>query len=367
MTSMTIPFMDLKRQYTLLAPQIEEAIRRVFDRSFFILGPEGKAFETEFSKYIGVTHGIGVNSGTDALFLALLAAGIEKGDEVITVANTAIPTVAAIVASGAVPCFVDVYEKTALMNCDKITATLTSKTRAIIPVHLYGNPVPMRKIMDIAFKHNIIVIEDCAQAHGASIDGQRVGSFGHLSCFSFYPTKNLGAYGDAGMILTSDNEFAKKLFLLRQYGEEKRYHTIMNGFNSRLDELQAAILLVKLKYIEQWNKKRKEIAQQYEAGINNPKITFIQETPAGSSVHHLFVVRTPNREEFQKYLQVHGIGTAIHYPIPLHLQKAYVDLGYEQGDLPMTEMIMKEIVSLPLFPELTAQEIDYIIDTINRY
>jgi dTDP-4-amino-4,6-dideoxygalactose transaminase len=364
---MTIPFMDLKRQYTSLMPRIQQAIGRVFDRSFFILGTEGKAFEKEFSAYVGVQHGIGVNSGTDALFLALLAAGIGKGDEVITVANTAIPTVAAIVATGAIPRFVDIDEKTALIDCDKITAVITSKTRAIIPVHLYGNPVPMKRVMEIASNHNLTVIEDCAQAHGACINGQRVGSFGHLSCFSFYPTKNLGAYGDAGMILTSHDDLAKKLTLLRQYGEEKRYHTIISGFNSRLDELQAAILLVKLKYLDQWNKKRKEIVEEYKRSIQNTKIQFIDETQEGISVHHLFVVRTPDREEFQQYLQNHGIGTAIHYPIPLHLQKAYTYLGYKEGYFPATEKVMSEIVSLPLFPELTKQEVDYVITTINNY
>ncbi len=367
MTSMIVPFMDLKRQYDSLALEIQQAIGRVFDRSFFILGPEGKAFEKEFSAYVGVQHGIGVNSGTDALFLALLGAGIGKGDEVITVANTAIPTVAAIVATGAAPRFVDVNEKTALIDCDKIAVAITSKTRAILPVHLYGNPVPMKKVMEIASSHNLTVIEDCAQAHGACIDSQRVGSFGHLSCFSFYPTKNLGAYGDAGMILTNNDDLAKKLVLLRQYGEEKRYHTIVSGFNSRLDELQAAILLVKLKYLDQWNKKRKEIVEQYKRGIKNPKITFIHETQNGSSVHHLFVVRTSPRGVFQEYLQSHGIGTALHYPIPLHLQKAYSYLGYKEGDFPITEKVVREIVSLPLFPELTQQEVEYIISTINNY
>ncbi len=367
MSSLTIPFMDIKRQYTLLSPEIHAALQRVFDRSLFILGPEGKDFEKEFSQYIGVKHGIGVNSGTDALHLALLAAGIGKGDEVITVSNTAIPTVSAIIATGAQPVFVDIDEKTALIDCDKIESKITAKTRALLPVHLYGNPVPMKKIMEITSKHNILVVEDCAQAHGALSNGRTVGTFGHLSCFSFYPTKNLGAFGDAGMILTNDDNLAKKVTLLRQYGEEKRYHTVMNGFNSRLDELQAAILLVKLKYLPQWNKQRKEIAEQYSKCIKNPKITFIQETTTGYSVHHLFVMRTKNREDFRHYLQSNGVGTAIHYPIPLHLQKAYTNLRYKEGDLPITETIMREIVSLPLFPELTEDEVNYIINVVNKY
>lgn len=367
MTVMTIPFMDIKRQYLGIEKDIQEALHRVFERSSFILGPEGKKFEEQFAQYIGVPYGVGVNSGTDALHLALLALGIEQGDEVLTVANTAIPTVSAIIVSGAKPVFVDIEKDTYLMDTTQIERKITSKTKAILPVHLYGNCVALDHILEIAKKYNLFIIEDCAQAHGACFKGRKAGSFGDISCFSFYPTKNLGAYGDAGMILTKHVDIAKKLLLLRQYGEEKKYFTITNGFNSRLDELQAAVLLVKLHYLEVWNRRREEIAQKYISGINNSKIILPTIKEGTNSVFHLFVIQTPDRLHFQEYMKNKGVGTAIHYPLPLHLQKAYSSLGYAKGSLPVTEEAMEHIVSIPLFPELTALEIQYIITTINEY
>lgn len=367
MTVMKIPFMNLKRQYLEIEKEIQEALLRVFERSSFILGPEGKKFEEQFAQYIGVPYGIGVNSGTDALYLALLALGIGQGDEVLTVANTAIPTVSAIIASGAKPVFVDIEKNTYLMDTTQIERKITPQTKAILPVHLYGNCVALDHVLETAKKHCLFVIEDCAQAHGASFKGRKAGSFGDISCFSFYPTKNLGAYGDAGIILTKNPDIARKLLLLRQYGEEKRYFTVINGFNSRLDELQAAVLLVKQQYLENWNKKRKDIAQKYISGINNKKITLPIIKEDVYPVFHLFVIQTSDRAHFQEYMKNKGISTAIHYPLPLHLQKAYSSLGYAKGSLPVTEEVMEHIVSIPLFPELTSFEIDYIITVINEY
>lgn len=365
--TLNIPFMDLKRQYKEIEGEINGAIKTVFDRSNFILGVEGKEFENEFAEYIGQGAGIGVNSGTDALFLALLALGIGNGDEVITVANTAIPTASAIVAAGAKPVFVDIEETTMLMDISKIEGVITPSSKAIIPVHLYGNVVDMRRLIEIAEKHNLTIIEDCAQAHGATYHGKKAGSFGKISCFSFYPTKNLGAYGDAGIVLTSDTFLAKKIMMLRQYGEEKRYHTVIDGINSRLDEIQAAILRVKLKYLEKWNKRRKEIAEKYVREIKNEKIVLPKINEGVVSVFHLFVIKVGSREKFQQYMKENGIGTAVHYPLPLHLQKSYCHLGYCKGSFPVTEYVMEHIVSLPLFPELDDEEVAYIIDAVNKY
>lgn len=359
--------MNLKRQYEEIKGDVNSAITAVFDRSQFILGEEGQNFEREFSSYIGMPYGVGLNSGTDALHLALRAISIGNGDEVITVPNTATPTVSAIVQAGATPVFVDIDEKTYLMDTSKIESAITKKTKAIIPVHLYGNCVEMDKLMIIAKKHNFIVIEDCAQAHGAAYKGKKAGTFGDFSCFSFYPTKNLGAYGDAGIVLCKDENFYKKLIMLRQYGEDRRYNSIINGYNSRLDEIQAAILRIKLKFLDKWNKERKNIASRYLDGIKNPKVILPAITNNSDPVFHLFVVRVKNRDKLQKHLKSHRIGTATHYPVPLHLQPAYSRLGYKEGDFPVSEKIMNGIVSLPMFPELKDEEIEYVIEKINIY
>lgn len=371
----TIPFMDIKKQYLQIKPDVERAMQRVFDRSQFILGEEGRNFEQQFASYVGMSYGVGVNSGTDALHLALHTIGVGAGDEVITVANTAIPTVSAIVAAGATPVFVDIEEETMLMDVKKIENVITPQTKAIIPVHLYGNVVAMDDLVSltrsiiakIAKKNKIFIIEDCAQAHGAALYGKKAGSFGDISCFSFYPTKNLGAYGDAGLILVQEREIYDHLLLLRQYGEEKRYYTVMNGFNSRLDELQAAVLLAKFPYLDQWNKRRQAIAKHYLDEIKNVQVRLPMFKDSVASVFHLFVVRVKDREHFREHLASKGVSTAVHYPLPLHLQKAYFSLGYKKGDLPITERVMEEVVSIPIFPELSDDDVAYIIDVVNAY
>jgi len=364
---MKIPFINLKIQYDQIREDITKAINSVFESSTFILGDQVRMFEKEFSDYVGMPYAVGLNSGTDALHLALKAAGIGKDDEVLTVPNTATPTVSSIVQSGAKPIFADINERTMLINVSKIEKAITKKTRAIIPVHLYGQCADMDGIIAVAKKHRLVVIEDCAQAHGAEYKGKKAGTFGDFSCFSFYPTKNLGAYGDAGMVLCRNQQHYKKLMMLRQYGEDVRYNSVIDGFNSRMDEIQAAILRVKLKHLGLWNKRRKEVAKNYMEGITNPKITLPAISKDSEHVFHLFVVKADNREKFRKHIESAGIGTAIHYPVPLHLQPAYARLGYNKGDFPVAENVMGQIVSLPLFPELSGKEIDYIIDTINSY
>lgn len=366
---MKIPFFDYCRQLRILQPKINQAIKKVLSSGQLILGKEVKRFENNFAKSMEVGYGIGVNSGTDALKIALKALGIGQGDEVITVSNTAVPTVSAICEIQARPRFVDVKEDFTL-NEGQIEKVVSKKTRVILPVHLYGQPCKMRKILKIAKKHNLRVIEDCAQAHGAKIGKRKVGSFGELSCFSFYPTKNLGAFGDAGMILTSDKKLSNKCRVLRNYGMEKEYYANFEGYNSRLDELQAAILNVKLDYLERWNRERQNIAQFYLANIKNPIIT-LPTSPTLEKNHfhvfHLFVIRVKRRKDFIKYLTKAGVGYQIHYPYPIHLQKAYKFLGYKNGDLPITEKFSQEVLSLPIFPELKREELNYIVEKINDY
>jgi dTDP-4-amino-4,6-dideoxygalactose transaminase len=363
---MKIPFFDYKRQLKIIKPKIINSIATTLDSGKLILGGEVEKFEKNFSIFCGVKFGVGVNSGTDAIKIGLRALGIKEGDEIITVANTAVPTVSAIREIGAIPKFIDIKEDYT-MNELLIERILTKKTKAIIPVHLYGQPCNMPAISKIAKKNKLLIIEDCAQAHGAMINGKKVGSFGELSCFSFYPTKNLGAYGDGGMIVTSDARLAEKCRMLRMYGMKKGYFAEIEGFNSRLDEMQAAILNIKLKYLDEWNTKRKMIAQSYLNGINNRKIL----TPEISSVidhaFHLFVIRTEKRDDLIKYLNKSGIGYGIHYPVPLHLQPAYKFLKVKKRILPLTEKFAKQIVSLPIFPELKKEEIKKIISTVNKF
>ena len=351
--TMHVPFVGLKRQYGRIKDEITEAMTAVFKDSCFILGEKGKDFEKIFSGYIGMRHGIG--------------AGINQNDEVITVPNTANATAAAIVEAGAVPVFIDIDEKTYLMDTEKIERAITNKTKAIIPVHLFGNCVDMRKVMEIAKKHGLIVIEDCAQAHGTLFKRKKAGSFGDYSCFSFYPTKNLGAYGDAGMILCNDDGAYERLKQLRQYGEKERHNSSIMGINSRMDEIQAAILIVKFRYLEGWNRERNRIAGIYRKGITNPKISLPDINAGIVSSFHLFVVQTEKREELREYLKRQGIDTAIHYPFPIPLQEAYKHLGHKKGDFPIAEKIMRSMLSIPLFPEMTDEEIGYVIRKINEY
>ena len=362
-----IPFGNLQRQYQKYRPEIDKAIQCVLNSGYFILGENVEKFECEFSNYCGLKYGVGVGSGTEALHLALLACDVGCGDEVLTVANTAMPTVSAISFAGAKPVFVDIDENSFNINTALIEEKISEKTKVILPVHLYGNPCRMDDILRIAKKYNVRVIEDCAQAHGTAYKGKKVGSFGDAGCFSFYPSKNLGAFGDGGIIVTDSKELEHKLRLLRNYGQESRYFNIIKGFNSRLDEIQASILRFKLKELDNWNKIRINIAKKYTESFKSLPIIYPQVVSDSMHVFHLYVIRVRNREKFMDYLSRNGVNVLIHYPVPIHLQPAYKDLEIEEGSLPVTEMVSKEIVSIPIYPELEEREVDYIIGKIKNY
>jgi dTDP-4-amino-4,6-dideoxygalactose transaminase len=363
---MTIPFFDYRRQLKKIDREIDRAIRRVLNSGKLILGQEVKNFENNFSRYIGAEYGVGVNSGTDALKIALSALGIGRGDEVITVSNTAVASVSVIREVGAMPKLVDIKDDYTIDEI-KIATAITKKTKAIIAVHLYGQPANLPAIMKIAKKYKLKVIEDCCQAHGAKIGGKNVGAYGDFGCFSFYPTKNLGAYGDGGMILTDNRNLAQTCRALRMYGMKDGYYSEIEGYNSRLDEMQAAILNVKLKYLNSWVKRRREIAKFYLKNIKNKKIILPAEIKNFSNAYHLFVVRADSRSKLEKYLKANNIGYGIHYPQPIHLQTAYKFLSYKKGSLPVTEKYSGQIISLPIFPELTQKEIKYIVDKLNQW
>jgi dTDP-4-amino-4,6-dideoxygalactose transaminase len=370
-----VPFLDLTRQYKEIQDEILSAVQRVFEKGRFILGEEVSAFEEEFSHYCGVRYGVGVDSGTNALHLALKAAGIGEGDEVITVANSFIATALAISQTGAKPLFVDIDPETYTMDPDALEHCLKHRKRregrrrikAILPVHLYGHPAEMDAIIEIADRHHLPVIEDACQAHGAEYQGRKVGSFGLLGCFSFYPTKNLGGYGDGGMVVTDDKKLNEKLRLLRCYGEKKKYHHVLKGFNSRLDEIQAAILRVKLRYLDQKNEERRKRAQIYKEMLEGSGVRPPVEKEKARHVYHLFVVRTKNGNALQTFLREKGIETLIHYPVPIHLQKAFKELGYQRRDLCLTEQYSREILSLPFFPEITVPEIEEVVNEISYF
>ncbi|HQE99079.1 MAG TPA: DegT/DnrJ/EryC1/StrS family aminotransferase [Anaerolineae bacterium] len=358
---------DLQRQYAALKTEVDAAIAGVLARGTFILGPEVVAFEREFAAYCGVAHAVGVGSGTEALHLALRACHIGPGDEVITVAHTAVATVAAIELSGARPIFVDLDPQRGTLDPSRLEAAITPRTRAVIPVHLYGCPAELTPILDIARRHRLRVIEDCAQAHGAGYEGRHVGSWGDLGAFSFYPTKNLGAYGDGGAVVTNDPELAERVRLLREYGWAERYVSHIKGLNSRLDELQAAILRVKLRHLEAWNARRRALAQHYGALLRDSGLQLPLDPPDGRHVYHLYVVRTPQREALRAFLREQGIGTLIHYPVPIHLQPAYADLGYGPRTLPETELAAAQVLSLPLYPELREDEVSAVCAAIQLF
>lgn len=360
-----IPLFTLERQNKIIWRELQEAIKEVVDSNVFILGPKVSGFEEAFAKYIGVKYAVGVASGTDALSLALLSVGVGVGDEVIIPANS-YPTVFAVTAIGAVPKLVDIDPNTFTIDPSLIEKAITPRTKAIIPVHLYGQLVDIQKILDIGKKYNIPVIEDCAQGHGAEYKGKKVGSIGKIGCFSFYPTKNLGCLGDGGMVTTNDEEIYKKLKLMRMYGEEGRYNSILLGRNSRLDELQAAILLVKLKYLDRWNKRRREIAGFYR-GCTSWEVQPPRETSYARHIYHLFVVRCKKRDQLKKYLEEKDIGTGIHYPTPIHLVPSMKFLGYKKGDFPESEKACGEILSLPMFPELKREEVNKVATEINDF
>jgi len=345
-----IPGCNPGHQYLAHKKSIDEAISRVLGKGLYILGSEVAAFEEEFADYVGVRGCAGVANGTDALHLALTACGVGAGDEVITVSHTAVATVAAIDLCGAIPVFVDIESSTFTMDPSLLGAAVTEKTKAIIVVHLYGHPADMQAIKSIAEERNLYIIEDCAQAHGAKLGSKRVGSIGDIAAFSFYPTKNLGALGDAGAVVSDDLDLIEKVKLLRQYGWKKRFISYVHGWNSRLDEIQAAILRVKLKYLDQDNRERTQIASYYAANLDNTLLELPVERPGVSHVYHQYVVKTDNRDEMLTYLRNNDVGAAIHYPQPVHKQPAYVK--YSNNNLKQTEKICDRIISLPIFPGL---------------
>jgi len=358
---------DVKAGYLAIKDEIDAAIARVLDSGRYILGEEVRAFEEAFSSYLGVRFGIGVGSGTEALHLALKACGIGPNDEVITVSHTAVATVAAVELCGARPVLVDIDPSTYLIDPNRIEGAITPRTRVILPVHLYGYVSDMEAIGSLAHRHGLRVIEDCAQSHGALFEGRRSGSWGDLSVFSFYPTKNLGALGDGGMVMTDDPVIAERVRLIRQYGWRQRYISEISGLNSRLDELQAAILRVKLKYLDQWNEARRRKAHLYTTLLKDMDIRCPVEEDPQRHVYHLYVIRGRNRDALQTFLKEKGIETLIHYPVPIHLQKAYQYLGYRRGDLPLTETCSEEILSLPLYPEMAESDIVDVATQISSF
>ncbi len=355
-----IPFVDLKAQYASIKPEVNAAIQGILDSCQFTLGSEVAAFEEEFAAYSHAKFGIGVNTGTSALHLALLAANIGPGDEVITVPFTFVATVSAIHYTGATPVFVDIDPATYTMDPAQLEAVITPKTKAILPVHLYGQPADMDPILAIAKKHGLVVIEDACQAHGAEYKGRRAGSIGDMGCFSFYPGKNLGAYGEGGMVTTSNPEFTRTIRMLRDWGAEKKYHHVLKGYNFRLEGIQGAVLRVKLKYLEGWTEARRTAAGHYERLLAGSGVPTPVARPDVRHVYHVYAVRTPARADWQQALQAQGIQTGIHYPIPVHLLPAFADLGYKAGDFPHSEKAANEVLSLPMFPELTLAQCEEV-------
>lgn len=364
---MTIPFVDLKAQYHSIKPEIDDAVLRVLESTQFVLGSEVASFEKAFATYCQVDHAMGVNSGTSALHLALLAAGVGPGDEVITVPFTFVATVAAIGYTGARPVFVDIDPSSFTMDPNLLEAAITKNTRVIMPVHLYGQCADMDPILEIAKKNGLVVIEDAAQAHGAEYKGRKAGSMGDLGCFSFYPGKNLGAYGEGGMVTTNNPEFARTIRMLRDWGAEKKYQHVLKGFNYRLEGIQGAILNVKLKYLEEWSKARLDHAMLYNKLLAGSRVKTPEIMAYGTPVFHVYAVRVKERESLMAHLTQKNIQHGIHYPYPVHLLPAHSDLGHKAGDFPESEAAANEVLSLPMFPELTEEQIKIVAECIHQW
>ncbi len=357
----------LGRQFTRYQEEYEAAALRVLRSGWYVLGPEVEAFEQEFAAYTGRRYCVGVNSGLDALTLSVRALGIGAGDEVLVPANTYIATVLAVTQNGAVPVFVE-PDACFGMDAEKAEEAITPRTKAILPVHLYGQAADMGRLSSLAQQHHLLMIEDCAQSHGARYDGKMTGAFGDAGCFSFYPTKNLGAFGDAGAVVTDDAALSERLRMLRNYGSREKYHNEMTGVNSRLDELQAALLRTKLRHLDELIAERVRIAKCYDEGIRNVLIELPKKRAADTNhVYHQYVVRTEERDDFQQYLKAHGIATVIHYPIPPHLAACYEHLGHHAGEYPVAERYAHEVLSLPMFNGMRQEEIDDVIDICNQY
>jgi len=366
MSNIKVPYLDLQAQYQGIKPEIDAAIARVLESCQFILGPEVAAFEKEFAEYCGAEECVALNSGTSALHLALLAASIGPGDEVITVPFTFVASVAAILYANARPVLVDIDPRSFTMDPGAIEAAITPRTKAILPVHLYGQTADMDAIMEIARKRGLVVIEDAAQAHGAKYKGRSAGSIGDIACFSFYPGKNLGAYGEGGAITTNNPQYAGTIRMLRDWGQDHKYHHQLRGYNYRMDAFQGAILRVKLRHLERWTEARRAIVRRYNELLAECDVQTPVEMPWGRHVYHVYTIRTEDRDGLHAALASDGIQTGIHYPIPVHLQPAYADLGYGPGAFPNAEKTAAEVLSLPLYPELSSRAIEDVVGSLKR-
>ena len=365
MANIRVPYLDLKTQYQSIRPEIDEAIARILHNCQFVLGSEVAAFEKEFATYCGASECIALNSGTSALHLALLAAGVGPGDEVITVPFTFVASVAAVVYAGARPVLVDIDPRSFTIDPAAIEAVITSRTKAILPVHLYGQPADIDPIMEIARRYKLVVIEDAAQAHGAKYKGRPVGSIGDITCFSFYPTKNLGAYGEGGAATTNSAEYARTIRMLRDWGQDHKYHHVLRGYNYRMEGLQGAILRVKLRHLERWTEARRALAAKYDQFLVDSEVERPSEMPWARHVYHAYTLRTADRDALQAALQEKGIQTAIHYPVPVHLQPAYADLVHAPLALSQSEKAAVEVLSLPLYPDMTDDQIQRVTQALS--
>ena len=358
---MNVPFGDLARQTAALRDELDAAADRVLTSGRYLFGDELERFEAAFAEWCGVSHGVGVANGTDAITIALQAVGVGPGDEVVTAANTCVPTVVGIEGAGATPVLVDADPATRTLDPALVESAITPHTKALLPVHLYGQCADVEALMDICSRRGIALVEDCAQAHGAELGGRRAGSFGAAAAFSFYPTKNLGALGDGGAVVTSDAEIAERARLLRNYGERDRFEHVLRGRNSRLDALQAAFLAAKLPHLDGWNDRRRTIAARYTAALEGTAVTAAHEAPGRRHVYHLYVVEALDRDRFRAELARRGVETAVHYPRPVHLQPAYRALG-EGRSFPVSERLAASVVSLPMYPELTDDEVELVAE-----
>ena len=364
---MGIPLVDLRAQYLSIKDDIDRAVARVLDSGQYVLGAEVASFESEFATSVGVQHAVGVNSGTSALMLSLRAAGVGPGDEVLTVPFTFVATVAAIHAVGAHARLVDIDPRSFTIDPDALAQQVTDRTKAVLPVHLFGQPVDMDPVRAVARHHGLTIVEDACQAHGASYNGQPVGSLGHVGCFSFYPTKNLAAVGEGGIIVTNDADLARTARTLRDWGQtQPRVYTLKGG-NHRLDAIQAAILRVKLPHLSAWTEARRAIAARYDTRLEGMDIQTPTEMPYSGHVYHVYAVRSGQRDALAKALRARGVGVAVHYPLPIHLQPAYTDLGYQQGDLPEAEAAAREMLALPIYPELPDTAVEAVVGTIRQF
>jgi len=364
MADVKVPYLDLKAQYRSIKPEIDAAIARVLESAQFVLGPEVAAFEQDFAAYCGTSECIALNSGTSALHLALLAAGIGPGDEVITVPFTFVASVAAVLYAGARPVLVDIDRRSFTMDPAAVEAAITPRTKAILPVHLYGQTADMDPLLEIARRHRLVVIEDAAQAHGAKYKGRSAGSIGDIACFSFYPGKNLGAYGEGGAVTTNNPEYARTLRMLRDWGQDRKYHHVLRGYNYRMEGFQGAILRVKLRYLDQWTEARRAVVQKYNDLLSDCDVETPKEMPWGRHVYHVYTLRAEDRDGLVSALAAEGIQTGIHYPVPAHLQPAYADLGYSRGSFPQSEKAATEVLSLPLYPELPDAHIQKVSQAV---